>query len=125
MIFEYVRVLFYADDMKLFLPVESFQDFTKIQSDLNKQSELCEINSLFLHVDKCKTITFSRTRYFVELSYMLGGTVHYKRSGGHHRRKKISEHIEVIVGKAFAILGFFRRRSFEFRDPYTLRSLYT
>jgi hypothetical protein len=33
-IFDYVRVLFYADDMKLFLPVRSFQDCMKIQSDL-------------------------------------------------------------------------------------------
>jgi hypothetical protein len=30
-----------------------------------------------------------------------------------------------MVGKAFAMLGFIRRLSFEFSDPYTLRSLYT
>jgi hypothetical protein len=29
-IFDYVRVLFYADDMKLFLPVSGFQDCLKI-----------------------------------------------------------------------------------------------
>jgi hypothetical protein len=38
-------------------------------------SEWCERNSLFLTVDKCKTITFSRIRYPVEFSYMLGRTV--------------------------------------------------
>jgi hypothetical protein len=37
----------------------------------------------------------------------------------------ISEHIDVMVSKAFATLGFIRRLSFEFRDPNTLRSLYT
>jgi hypothetical protein len=30
-----------------------------------------------------------------------------------------------MVVKALAMLGFMRRLSFEFRDPYTLRSLYT
>jgi hypothetical protein len=30
-----------------------------------------------------------------------------------------------MVGKAFAMLGFIRRLSFEFRDPYSLKSLYT
>jgi hypothetical protein len=30
-----------------------------------------------------------------------------------------------MVGKAFAMLGFIRRLSHEFRDPYTLKSLYT
>jgi hypothetical protein len=38
-IFNYVRVLFYADDMKLFLPVSGFQDCLRIQLDLNKLSE--------------------------------------------------------------------------------------
>jgi hypothetical protein len=35
------------------------------------------------------------------------------------------EHIDVMVGNDFAMLGFIRRLSFEFRDPYTLRYLYT
>jgi hypothetical protein len=37
-IFDYVRVLFYAEDMKLFLPVSGFQNSLKIQSHLNKLS---------------------------------------------------------------------------------------
>jgi hypothetical protein len=35
-----------------------------------------------------------------------------------------SEHVDVMVGKAFAMLRFIRRISLEFRDPYTLKSLY-
>jgi hypothetical protein len=35
------------------------------------------------------------------------------------------EHVDVMVGKAFAMLGFIRRLSFEFRHPYTLKSHYT
>jgi hypothetical protein len=37
----------------------------------------------------------------------------------------ILEHVEVMVSKAFAILGLIRRLSFELRDPYTQRSLDT
>jgi hypothetical protein len=36
-----------------------------------------------------------------------------------------SEHVDIMVGKAFVMLKFIRRLSFEFRDPYTLKSLYT
>jgi hypothetical protein len=36
-----------------------------------------------------------------------------------------SEHVDVMVAKAFSMLGFIRRLSLEFRDPYTLKSLYT
>jgi hypothetical protein len=35
-----------------------------------------------------------------------------------------SRHIDVTVGKTLAILGFVKRLSGEFRDPYTLRRLY-
>jgi hypothetical protein len=37
----------------------------------------------------------------------------------------LSEHVDFMVVKAFAMLGFIRRLSLEFRDPYTLKSLYT
>jgi hypothetical protein len=82
--FRLLRVLFYADDMKLFLPVRGFKDCMKIQSDLNKLSEWCERNSFFLNVDKCKTITFSRTRYHVKFGYMLAGENDFFRAYGRH-----------------------------------------
>jgi hypothetical protein len=40
-------------------------------------------------------------------------------------KMKFSEHVDFMVGKVFALLGFIRRLSFEVRDPYTLKSLYT
>jgi hypothetical protein len=74
-VFKFVILLFYADDMKLFLPVSEFQICLKIQSDLNKLSEWCDRNSLLLNVVKSKTIAFGRSRHPVEFSYKLGGTV--------------------------------------------------
>jgi hypothetical protein len=62
---------------------------------------------------------------------MLGGTLLDRISSINDlgvimdEKMNFSEHIDVMVGKAFAMLGFIRRLSFEFRDPYTLRSLYT
>jgi hypothetical protein len=38
-IFRHVRVLFYAYDMKLFLPVRGFRDCLRIQDDLNRLAE--------------------------------------------------------------------------------------
>jgi hypothetical protein len=42
----HVQALFYADDIKLFLPVRGFRDCLKIQSDLNRLAEWCEANAL-------------------------------------------------------------------------------
>jgi hypothetical protein len=36
-----------------------------------------------------------------------------------------SEHVDVMVAKVFAMLGFIKRLLLEFRDPYTLKFLYT
>jgi hypothetical protein len=33
-------------------------------------------------------------------------------------------HIDVLVGRALAMLGFVNKLSCEFRDPYTLKALY-
>jgi hypothetical protein len=44
-------------------------------------------------------------------------------------KMNFSEDVDVMVGKVFArvfaMLGFIRRLSFEFRSTYTLRYLYT
>jgi hypothetical protein len=36
-----------------------------------------------------------------------------------------SEHVDVNVAKAFTMLGFIRRLSLEFKNPYTLKYPYT
>jgi hypothetical protein len=36
-----------------------------------------------------------------------------------------SEHVNVMVAKAFAMLGYIKRLLLKFRDPYTLKSLNT
>jgi hypothetical protein len=112
-IFDYV-----ADNMKLFLPVSGFQDYLKIQSNLNKLLEKCDRNSLLLNVSKCKTITFARSRHPVRFSYMLGGTVLDRVSPINDlgvimdEKMTFSEHVDVMVAKAFAMLGFIRRLTF-------------
>jgi hypothetical protein len=118
--------------MKMFLPVRGFRDYLKIQSNLNRPVERCETNALELNVGKCKSITFSRLRHPIEFSYMLGGIILDRVDSindlglGVIKDSKVSftEHMDVTVGKAFAMLGFVKRLSREFRDPYTLKTLY-
>jgi hypothetical protein len=67
----------------------------------------------------------------VKFSYMLDGTVVDRVSSindlGVIMDEKItfSEDVDVMVAKAFAMLGLIRRLSLELRDPYTLKYLYT
>jgi hypothetical protein len=130
-IFELVyESFFYVDDMKLFLPVRNFQDCLNIQSDLNRLVDWCGANSLKLNVGKCKSTIFSRLRHHVEFPYMLGGIILDRVDSitdlgvVMDSRMSFSGHIEVTVGKAMAMLGFVKRLTGEFRDPYSLRTLH-
>jgi hypothetical protein len=121
-IFEYLRLLFDADDMKLSLPVRDFQDCLKIKNDL---VDWCGANLLELNVGKCKSITLSRLRHPVEFSYMLGGIILVDSitDFGVLMDSRMSFSRHATVGKVLAMLGFVKRLSGEFRDPYTLRTL--
>jgi hypothetical protein len=61
---------------------------------------------------------------------MLGGTAIDRVSSINDlevimdEKMTFSEHVDVVVAKAFAMLGFIRRLSLEFRDPYTLVTLH-
>jgi hypothetical protein len=114
--FDYVRMLFYADVMKLFLPVSGFQDCLRVQSDLNKLSEWCDRNSLLLNVGKGNTIKFvdhvtvlDRVNSINNLGVIMDDKMTF------------SDHVDVMV----AMLGFIRTLTLEFKDPYTLKSIYT
>jgi hypothetical protein len=39
-------------------------------------------------------------------------------------KMSFTRHIDVTVGRALAMLGFVKRLSCEFRDPYTLKTFY-
>jgi Reverse transcriptase (RNA-dependent DNA polymerase) len=130
LIFKYVRVLFYADDMKLFLPVGSSQDCLKIQSDLDRLAQWCNDNALPLNVGKCKTITFTRNIAPVRFDYKIGSSTLERVESitdlGVIFDAKMSfrNHIDATIAKGLAMLGFIKRLSNEFRDPYTLKALY-
>jgi hypothetical protein len=90
----------------------------------------CGANSLELNVGKCKSITFLRLCHPVEFSYMLDSLILDRVDSITDlgividSRMSFSRHIDVMVGKALAMLWFVKSLSGEFKDPYTLRTLY-
>jgi hypothetical protein len=72
-----------------------------------------------------QTITFARSRHYV------GGTVLNRMSSINdlgvilYEKMTFSKHLDVMVAEAFAMLGFIMRLALQFKDPYTLKSLYT
>ena len=66
-----VQSLLYADDLKIFYVIETEEDCSKIQNNLNKINDWCVLNQLPLNVAKCSAFTFCRARNCVTYNYYL------------------------------------------------------
>jgi hypothetical protein len=77
-----------------------------------------------LNVGKCKSITC----HPVEFPYIVGGVILDRviiyLEVIMDSKISFAEHVDIAVGKALAKLGFVKRMSSEFRDPYTIKTLY-
>ena len=123
-------ILMYADDVKL---VFSYTDpllHNCLQDDLNAMQHWCSANQLHLNFSKCMFMTFSRTRPFLAV-YMIDSTplqriTTVKDLGVLFDCKlNFNLHISTIVNEAKGVLGFIKRWSKEFSDPFTTKLLYT
>lgn len=123
------RVLMYADDVKLFLSLSSVFDCNLLQNDLRKLSDWCCMNMMSLNLKKCKKLSFYRSKpirfdYFIG-TYMLENVESFTDLGVLlDHRLSFNLHVNSCVNKAKSLLGFMKRWSKEFNDPYVTKSLY-
>lgn len=128
--FEHSRFLLYADDCKIFLDLNCNSDCSNLQSDLDRFHKYCTDNSLFLNYNKCSKITFSRSRYPLNFSYILGGTALQSVDRicdlGVMFDCKLSFnlHVDYIIPKALKRLGFIIRTCRSFTNINCIRVLY-
>lgn len=117
--------------MKIIKQITNISDSTLLQNDLNSFSTWCTKNFLDLNVSKCQSITYSRKRAATSpRSYVLSSEpipfVNSLRDLGVICDSELNfhSHIDHIVNRANSVLGFVKRWSKEFSDPYVCKSLY-
>lgn len=121
----------YADDMKIFKKIESLNDALLLQNDLDNFFKWCKNNNLLLNVNKCALMCFTRRLNPICFNYCLNGisvskTNSIKDLGVYFDDKlNFKLHFCYIINKANSMLGFIKRWSKEFNDPYVLKSLYS
>lgn len=122
----------YADDLKMYKAVGSPSDMVSLQDDLSRFSDYCTLNRLYLNIDKCQTIIFSKKNVlppYLTNVYINGSVVasvdSIKDLGVILDSKLLFEkHIEGIVQRAFRSLGFILRMSQGFQNSQSLILLY-
>lgn len=127
---EHLKDSFYADDAKLCLPIENQNCCNYLQDKTTGFINWCSQIGLDINVDKCKVMSFSKSRNVINFDYKVDGRTI-------ERVNKISD-LGVIfnsklnfnddctfrVSKAKSMLGFVKRQVSELQDPDILKSLY-
>lgn len=128
--FQNCEILMFADDLKIFKIVQSYNDCVDIQRDLDSFNSYCLENGLFLALDKCKVISFTKKRNRVMYDYRINSNVLSRVSvirdlGVTFDEKLIfDQHIDSVCGKAYQMLGFVLRVAKHFRSSASYLLLY-
>ena len=123
------RVLMYADDVKICLQYKDWPCHFKLQEDLDSFQSWCRVNLLNLNCSKCNVMTFYRTNPYLASYSLYGGPLDRITAVDDlgillDHKLKFSDHIFKMVNKAMSVLGFIKRWSKEFDDPYITKTLY-
>lgn len=122
----------YADDLKISKIIKSPADYIDLQNELSIFMNYCSLNRLFVNLDKCNCILFSRKPLhlqskcdlylhntklkFLDFVKDLGVTLD---SGF-----LFDKHLEIIVQRALKNLGFISRATKGFNNMKSLITLY-
>ncbi|XP_039433577.1 uncharacterized protein LOC120415988 [Culex pipiens pallens] len=122
--------LMYANDLKLYRTVKSHVDCLALQADVDTLLHWCDRNGMTAHAKKCKVLSFTRSRNPIISDYSMNGQQldrvdTFKDLGVVVDSKlRFNQHIALTTAKAFAMLGFLKRSTKHFDDPYSLKSLF-
>lgn len=120
----------YADDLKFYRVITTLVDCCALQTDIDMLLKWCDSNGMEVNFNKCCVISFSRSRTPVTFDYRIATTslnrTHTVKDLGIliDSKLRFTEHISAVTAKAYAMLGFLKRTSKEFRDVYCLKTLY-
>ena len=101
-----------------------------LQKDLDSFYEWCNLNLMELNLKKCKVLRFVRNKP-IAANYFLGDyqvdMVDTFLDLGilFDSKLNFNSHITSIINKARGTLGYIKRWSKEFNDPYIAKTLYT
>ena len=120
-------ILQFADNVKMFWTIKSFNDFVQLQQDINSLAEWASKWQLKFNVSKCNWLHLGRQHGFGE--YTIGGTViascNVVRDLGIQidSHLKFHEHTTVVTKKAHRLLSIIHK-VFHYFDKATFINLY-
>ncbi|KAL4088860.1 hypothetical protein QTP88_023944 [Uroleucon formosanum] len=106
------KLLCFADDMKLFMEINSAADCLKVNASKCRVMTFTRSRSTILFDYNISGLTIERVDNLIDLGFKLSSTL------------SPSPHIAMITSRAFKVLGFIMRLSKDFKLSKSLKSLY-
>ena len=125
-----IKFQIFANDLKLYMPIEGLGDCERLQNALNQVQNWCAKNRLLLNASKCSVMTVSKKVSSVTYNYSIDNSllvrVENTRDLGVSFDSKLSfnAHIDKIISEATQMLGFILRNCKSFTNAEALKSLY-
>lgn len=125
-----VRMLMFADDVKMYSSVITIDDCHYLQQQIDNISTWCDRNRLALNVSKCKAATFSHKHASIIYNYNINNNELVRCSAvkdlgiTFDNTLSFNLHIESVVASASKALGFIVRNSKNFTSILCIKSLY-
>lgn len=124
--------LLFADDLKIYIKIETIRDCLKLQKDLIAIKKWCLENKLSLNAAKCKVLSISRKpeSNIISFIYKIDDTVlertKFLKDLGVIFDYKFSfqQHITHIANRAYKMIGFITRSLYGFTALKTYYRLY-
>lgn len=127
---QHSEMLLFADDIKIFRPIDRASECSLLQDDINTVSAWCSANMLRINPSKTNVISYHRRQVPIQFLYKLHGgsiaRVSTVRDLGVHIDSSLSfkHHIEKTGSDAMKSLGLLTRVTKEFTDPTCYLSLF-
>lgn len=125
-----VKYLLYADDVKIYLRINSQDDCTSLQANLVKMNEWCKKNKLLLNISKCCVVSFTKRLKPIHFNYNIDDQSLARKDSmrdlGVLFDSKLSfrEHINQLTSNCFRLLGFIFRNTGDFSKEHTFKILF-
>ena len=123
-------IALYADDSKLYRIINSPDDMSSFQGDLDKISDWCKENKMKINTKKCKIMRITRKRSPLVRDYFINDqsleSVHIYKDLGLLTSSNLSwnSHVDSITAKANKVLGLMKRTCRDFKDITRYYRLY-
>ena len=127
---KYSQILLFADDIKIFLPIDSSQSCALLQSEINAINNWCTELKLYLNFNKCSIMSITKKSVVTNYNYKINNSNLKKvlsitdLSISYDFKLQFTCHIKSIISNCSKLIDFIIHNSSSFQNINTFITLF-